>query len=90
MIEAVQVGAAESAEIASKTMADSLEEGKINFASLFANDNFLEYLEQNQISQEALLTKSYEEQYRIVSDFYGKMNALSFESFTAQQELYYQ
>ena len=44
MIEAAQVGAAESAEIASKTMADSLEEGKINFASLFANDNFLEYL----------------------------------------------
>ena len=90
MIEAAQVGAAESAEIASKTMADSLEEGKINFASLFANDNFLEYLEQNQISQEALLAKSYEEQYQIVSDFYGKMNALSFESFTAQQELYYQ
>ena len=90
MIEAAQVGAAESAEIASETMADSLEEGKINFASLFANDNFLEYLQQNQISQKALLTKSYEEQYRIVSDFYGKMNALSFESFTAQQELYYQ
>jgi hypothetical protein len=50
-------------------MADALENGSISFTKLFADDNFIEHLESQQISQQELLTKSYEEQYRIVSEF---------------------
>ena len=90
IVQATQAGAATSADLASQAMKESLDKNEIDFSKLFIDDNFLEYLKTQQISQQALLSASYEEQYRIVSGFHGAMNELAFESFTTQQELYYQ
>jgi hypothetical protein len=71
-------------------MQDAVENGKFNLGALLNDDNFLEHLEEMGISATALTAASYEEQYRIVSEFHSKLNTLAFDSYTAQQELYYQ
>ena len=90
MIEATRAGAMESAEIASQAMAKAAESGSFNFKSLFADENFIKYLEEMGISQVALTSKTYEEQYKIVSDYYGDMNKLVFDSYSEQQAVYYE
>jgi hypothetical protein len=71
-------------------MQAAVENGKFNLGALLNDDNFLEYLEEIGMSATALTAASYEEQYRIVSEFHSKLNTLAFDSYTAQQELYYQ
>jgi hypothetical protein len=71
-------------------MQDAVENGKFNLGALLNDDNFLEHLEEMGMSATALTAASYEEQYRIVSEFHSKLNTLAFDSYTAQQELYYQ
>lgn len=80
----------ESANLASEAMASAVETGSFNLTSLFADDNFKAYMEDIGTTASGIMALSYEEQYRIVSEFYTKVNTLAFDSFTQQQELNYQ
>jgi hypothetical protein len=71
-------------------MASAVETGSFNLTSLFADDNFKAYMEDIGTTASGIMAMSYEEQYRIVSEFYTKVNTLAFDSFTQQQELNYQ
>lgn len=90
MIETARAGYQQSAQLASNIMQESLESGSINMSALLADDNFEEYLIQAGMTAEQITAASYEEQYRIVSDFYSKCNTAAFDSYSAQQGLYYQ
>lgn len=90
MIESTRTGLMQSAETASTAMQESLEAGRIDLTSLLNDDNFLEYLEEIGSSATAITAESYEEQYRIISEFHAKVNSMVFDTYSAQQELYYQ
>lgn len=80
----------QSASIAADAMASSVENGQFSLTALYSDDNFIDYLKDIGVQQVTLTAMSYEEQYRIVSDYYSKVNSLIYDSYSAQQELHYQ
>ena len=90
MIMSARQGFEKSAEVAAEAMATAAETGKFSLSNLYNDDNFIQYLEDIGMQQVTLTAASYEEQYRIVSDYYAKLNTLVYDSYTGQQELHYQ
>ena len=90
LVVSMRKGLEESQQVVLTTLANAAETGKIDFTDLFNDDNFTTYLENLNMSREALVAQSYEEQYRIISDFYAKVQELEYDSYSSQQELYYQ
>ena len=90
MIVSSRQGFEKSAEVAAEAMANAAEGGKFSLSNLYNDDNFIQYLEDIGMQQVTLTAASYEEQYRIVSDYYAKLNTLIYDSYSGQQELHYQ
>ena len=90
MVETARAGYSQSANIAKEVLNNSVESGSISLGALLDDDNFLEHLEEIGTSATAITQMSYEEQYRIISEFYSKVSTSAFESFEVQQDLLYQ
>ena len=84
MISSARSAYEASAELASSAMQASAENGKFNFSQLYEDENFKQYLEDINVTQVSLAQKSYEEQYRIVSEFYSKVSEAAFESYDVE------
>jgi hypothetical protein len=84
MIISARQGFEKSATVAAEAMASAAENGSFSLSALYNDDNFIQYLEDIGMQQVTLTAASYEEQYRIVSDYYAKLNGLVYDSFSAQ------
>lgn len=80
-------GFEESAKIASEAMQSAVESGSFDFNALFNDDAFLDYLEAIGMQQIELTAASYEEQYKIISEFYSKVSTDAYETYQTEQNL---
>ena len=87
MIVSTREGLEASATAAADAMAAAAESGKFKLTDLYDDENFTAYLEEIGMTQVSLTAASYEEQYRIVSQFYSKVSADAYESYQVEQNL---
>jgi hypothetical protein len=61
------------AAIAQETLTTAISSNTFDYSALLDTEEFVNYLQELNISQEALRAKTYEEQYKIISNFHSQV-----------------
>ena len=90
LVISARQGYNEVAAIAQETLTTAISSNTFDYSALLDTEEFVNYLQELNISQEALRAKTYEEQYKIISNFHSQVKQLEYDTYTSQQELHYQ